>query len=348
MLRKSSISLFLYLPIFLLASNASTQNGVSVPVSEVTLRAGEEFSVILHTAALKQTMRVDATYANGLGTNVPYPISDRFTCTGRGDRGDSEVRLHCKTSRALPGGDYRVYSRNVVFTRLDTNESKVYEFVRLPIVTLTSDPFEPSMFPDDMDASLFLTNSQALSDGVVKSQRILDELNDRFRFGMRDSRENRAYLLSRIGEERAIIAEAKRRFIPTLTPNADPDLELRTSDKQPRLPILFEDFDNRLNAISKNLRADADTQSASVVAGRSHLVLAQMPKGQDSVDVPAGKDVLHAALRYFVGVLTDFVQGGTGALHKKCPFEPTLCAALGLFVQVEFYAPNSGCQELIF
>ena len=249
---------------FALLQISSAQQPPSIPISEVTIKAGEAFSFYAQLQTpLKQSLRAATTYY----LNEKNPNGPNFYCYGDAPPNELRIKLQCGTSIKLTGGEYRS-NGELTLVRLATSDQQVQK-VRFPIVTVVENPEGTTEFPVVVGTSLSLTTRQSLTDGAVRTQVILSSLSAHFPIHAENSPANRAYLREEVERARTVVDLTRRRYE-------------EGQGKGAPLPFFFEDFDRRLSKIIRDLGGTPSRTSSKLQTSRPHLVLAQLPKTTDS------------------------------------------------------------------
>lgn len=294
---------------FPLSRNSVAQPTPSGPTSEVTIKAGEPFTVNaqMRAPATQQLLAIVTYQLNPRPGSAAVPLSPSpppttFQCRGYtqpNNPSNQILTLQCTTNRQLLGGDYSTDGQmNLV--REETNESEKQP-VRSPIVTMVADPFAATQFPVIVSTSLSLTHHQSLSDGAVRAQVILDSLNAHFPSNTVNNKETRAYLRQEVEKAKIQVVDLTGKRYAAAQPSGTP------------LPIFFEDFDRRLDKITRELGGVPTAQRITVPTAQRitapRLVLAQLPKTTESVEAREQPGTLQTQVIEFVAVLTDVIKG---------------------------------------
>lgn len=274
------------------------QSQTSKPLSEVTIKAGNPFTVTVQLQVPGSLPMQAFAYYETRSAPDPNGVSNlntNFSCRGDVPANKLAFKLQCEPNGNSVRGEYRA-DNGVLLVNSETGDRKQYPGVRLPIVTIATDPRDVS-FPIIAGATLSLTDRQSLTDGAVRAQQILNSVSSHFPINAKDSPETRAYLLEQIEDAKRVVELTRQRF----------QLGMKADAK---LPSFFEDFDLRFDQIIRNLGA-----SPSRISSRKalpHLLLVQLPRTNDSVTATAAPGELDKHLGEFVVVITDLIKGFFG------------------------------------
>ena len=300
---------------FLLARTSVGQNP-SVPVTEVSVKAGEIFSVkfpITSPTTLTYRFVASVSYRlEGTKTTQQYPDPSSFPCSGRLDVNASQgLILQCQTTRQNAKGVYRAFGPVVLtpdqpmplaFGQPAPNGRQEYASIRLPIVTVTpAEPFPvlpPVVFPELGDGQLQLSAQQAFYDGGVRMGPIVDELQKHAEFGKRNSRSNRQALANQLLATATVLEVTRKRYI-------DADAATKRGSE---VPPLFRDFRMRLEVVAKLLTTPLP-QQAMLYDRTAHLQLTQLPRSSTSIDVIPEGDSLLRPYEELLFIATDMSHG---------------------------------------
>lgn len=275
------------------------QQKPAVPISETTYKAGQSFSVDL---------QLPEPAPDPVGASVPYTIvgvpanATGFDCMGSADRGVTHVSVFCSTTYKNKAGEYRA-GEVTLFTVGPPTENSVSKKVdvRMPIITLTAtDPPAPLRLPSNvLGASLIYDRQHSLEDGADKTEVLRDDFSAHFPREVADTRENRTYLIGMVDYEKTIIAASRRHYSSTMGP-------LDT------LPPMFDDFEQRLDAVTRHLGGTPKAHAELVAPQmRPHIILAsaQRPSVTDSTNVTEQPGNLSHDYDNFVVILGDVIEG---------------------------------------
>lgn len=268
LLRHGLLCLFvLWIADSILAQNQSVQG------SEITYTAGPPLAINVDLGvAVAATLSVTAVFSRTGGT-------EQVRCDGQVSAGERVAQLNCATDPHTVPGEY--HGDGVVLSGGQFGETKPLK-ARLPPFTIKA--FEPvrvhAIFPDTDSANVTLQPDmqQSLQDGAGRVAEIIDLLTKHFPHGLKDTRENREYLRSLVDRVKIIVDFTRDRY------QKAPNLE-------DSLPIFFEDFDLHLEEISDRLAKKHARALNEQLPTVPHLVLAQLPKASETVDVsPTDKE----------------------------------------------------------
>lgn len=290
---------------------ASAQDKPSVPVKEVTLHAGDSFSIDFPIKAKFNTSYpLRANLAYSLGGIKRSTGLEGFSCAGSipPNGGGTSLQLICSLDRTTTPGDYgpigpvHVMSQTgfplVSGSSLPPPSDRDY-LLRAPVVHLIPPlplpPAPPRTFPDLGDGQLTLTANQALAEGALQADFILQDLNRALAANFKSTRKNREYLLYQTRAARTVLQIAEDRFAKT-----------PVKGSLPADPLFFKDFELRLAAVAKMLGA---TLATTYGRKNPHLVLVQLPSATDSIEAKASVANLDPSAQALAVVVTDMAYG---------------------------------------
>lgn len=306
--------------VVLLAKTSLGQNP-AVPVTEVSVKAGQNFSVdlpITNSTSMTYTLLGSARYLLE-GAKPPQPglnSSSSFSCTGSLHPNDTAkvLTLLCQTPRETPAGVYRAYGPVVLAlspyeshaNQPVPNAKQEYTNLRLPIVTVTPvDPLPaspPVVFPELGDGQLRLSAQQAFYDGAVRMGPILEVLQKHPEFGKLHSRSNRQALADQLKATAIVLNITRRRYVKA---------ELETTSGR-KTPEMFMDFQLRLEATAK-LLATTLPQESMIYDKTPHWQLTQFPSTSTTVVVVPDGESLSRPYDELLLIATDMSYGFSAA-----------------------------------
>jgi len=267
------------------------------PGPEFTETAGSSFNVEVQLLApLTQRM---AIYANYVRIKAEKDGPDEgFNCYGEASNVQNPVVV-CSIPVDTHGGVYQG-TGTITLRRIDTGKQRDYKDIRLPIVTVLSNPLGFDDFPQIVGTALSLSNRQALMDGSRRSQDILNSLSTYVTANTPDSKEVRAHLRDVAEDERRVLNLTRIRYM------IDPARGI--ANKTPP-PIFFEDFDRRLRQVIRELGGKPLEHAALNETFRAHLVLAQMPHTTETVTASDKPASVNGVALKLAEILLDATKG---------------------------------------
>ena len=227
---------------------------------------------------------------------IPQDIPEEIGCRGTGQAGSKDMVISCPIPIDQGGGIYQIGQ----FRLGPPPGGSHWRFLKVPVPDFEVVPVEDkNVYPTTAAVSISLDQKQALQNGAIKIDALLDQLNARVEGNAAETTDLKTYLSNTAATAKGELEHIRAQYRQTLP-----------SGKKE--PIFFEDFDRQLTAFIAGVGAPKTVSLQQHNPQTAHFMLVQLSSSETVTVHPTPLD---GSLGPFVSNLVQLLVNLRDALN---------------------------------